>query len=72
MENCVVVGRGFLYANAYEMALKLMETCYVVAERFSSPISAWAARDRRAPFSDHSVRPLRAPLTARVLINRLR
>ena len=36
MENCVVVGRGFLYANAYEMALKLMETCYVVAERFSS------------------------------------
>ncbi len=36
MENCVVVGRGFLYANAYELALKLMETCYVVAERFSS------------------------------------
>jgi glucosamine--fructose-6-phosphate aminotransferase (isomerizing) len=36
MENCVVVGRGLLYANAYEMALKLMETCYVVAERFSS------------------------------------
>src|SRR5947199_2999004 len=36
MENCVVVGRGLIYANAYEMALKLMETCYVVAERFSS------------------------------------
>jgi glucosamine--fructose-6-phosphate aminotransferase (isomerizing) len=36
MENCVVVGRGLLYANAYELALKLMETCYVVAERFSS------------------------------------
>ncbi len=36
MENCVVVGRGLLYANAYEFALKLMETCYVVAERFSS------------------------------------
>ena len=36
MENCVVVGRGLLYANAYDMALKLMETCYVVAERFSS------------------------------------
>lgn len=36
MENCVVVGRGLLYANSYEMALKLMETCYVVAERFSS------------------------------------
>lgn len=36
MENCVIVGRGLAYANAYEFALKLMETCYVVAERFSS------------------------------------
>jgi glucosamine--fructose-6-phosphate aminotransferase (isomerizing) len=36
MENCVVVGRGLIYANAYELALKLMETCYIVAERFSS------------------------------------
>ncbi|MFN2452828.1 MAG: SIS domain-containing protein [Pyrinomonadaceae bacterium] len=36
MENCVVVGRGLHYGNAYEWALKLMETCYVVAERFSS------------------------------------
>ncbi len=36
MENCVVVGRGLQYGNAYELALKLMETCYVVAERFSS------------------------------------
>jgi glutamine---fructose-6-phosphate transaminase (isomerizing) len=35
MENCVVVGRGLNYANAYEFAIKLMETCYVVAERFS-------------------------------------
>ena len=32
----MVVGRGLAYANAYELALKLMETCYVVAERFSS------------------------------------
>lgn len=36
MENCVVVGRGVNYGNSYELALKLMETCYVVAERFSS------------------------------------
>jgi len=36
MENCVVVGRGLNYSNCYEWALKLMETCYVVAERFSS------------------------------------
>jgi glucosamine--fructose-6-phosphate aminotransferase (isomerizing) len=35
MERAVVVGRGLNYSNAFEMALKLMETCYVVAERFS-------------------------------------
>src|SRR5437762_310528 len=29
MENCVVVGRGMNYGNSYELALKLMETCYV-------------------------------------------
>lgn len=35
MDNAVVVGRGLNYANAFELSLKLMETCYVVAERFS-------------------------------------
>jgi len=36
MRQCVVVARGINYANAFELALKLMETCYVVAERFSA------------------------------------
>jgi len=36
MRVCTVVARGINYANAFELALKLMETCYVVAERFSS------------------------------------
>jgi glucosamine--fructose-6-phosphate aminotransferase (isomerizing) len=36
MNHAVVVGRGLNYANAFEFALKLMETCYVIAERFSS------------------------------------
>jgi glucosamine--fructose-6-phosphate aminotransferase (isomerizing) len=36
MTRAVVVGRGMNYSNAFEFALKLMETCYVVAERFSS------------------------------------
>ena len=36
MGHTVVVGRGLNYANAFEFALKLMETTYVVAERFSS------------------------------------
>jgi glucosamine--fructose-6-phosphate aminotransferase (isomerizing) len=35
MTNAAVVGRGLNYANAFEFSLKLMETCYVVAERFS-------------------------------------
>ena len=36
MRHAVVVGRGLNYSNAFEFALKMMETCYVVAERFSS------------------------------------
>ena len=36
MRHAVCVGRGLNYANSFEWALKLMETCYVVAERFSS------------------------------------
>lgn len=36
MNDAAVVGRGLNYANALEFGLKLMETCYVVAERFSS------------------------------------
>jgi glucosamine--fructose-6-phosphate aminotransferase (isomerizing) len=35
MDHAVVAGRGLNYANAYEFSLKLMETCYIVAERFS-------------------------------------
>ncbi len=36
MHETVVIGRGLNYANAFEFSLKLMETCYVVAERFSA------------------------------------
>jgi glucosamine--fructose-6-phosphate aminotransferase (isomerizing) len=36
MHHAVVVGRGLNYSNTFEFALKMMETCYVVAERFSS------------------------------------
>jgi glucosamine--fructose-6-phosphate aminotransferase (isomerizing) len=36
MERAVVVARGLNYSNAFEFALKMMETSYVVAERFSS------------------------------------
>ena len=36
MDHALVLGRGLNYSNAFEFALKLMETCYVIAERFSS------------------------------------
>ena len=36
MDHAIVVARGLNYSNAFEFALKMMETCYVVAERFSS------------------------------------
>jgi glucosamine--fructose-6-phosphate aminotransferase (isomerizing) len=35
MDHAVVIGRGLNYSNAFEWALKMMETCYIVAERFS-------------------------------------
>ncbi len=36
MVRAVTVGRGLNYSNALELGLKLMETCYVVTERFSA------------------------------------
>jgi glucosamine--fructose-6-phosphate aminotransferase (isomerizing) len=36
MRGTVTVGRGLNYATALEFGLKLMETCYVLAERFSA------------------------------------
>ncbi len=36
MGSCVVIGRGYNYATAYEIALKLKELTYVVAEPYSS------------------------------------
>lgn len=36
MRDCVVVGRGYNYATAFEIALKLKELTYIVAEPYSS------------------------------------
>ena len=36
METCVVIGRGYNYATAFEIALKLKELAYVIAEPYSS------------------------------------
>ena len=36
VRNCVVVGRGFNYSTAFEIALKLKELTYTLAEPYSS------------------------------------
>ena len=36
MDHCVVLGRGYNYATAFEWSLKLKELTYVVAEPYSS------------------------------------
>ena len=36
MSRCVVIGRGYNYATAFEWSLKLKELCYVVAEPYST------------------------------------
>jgi glucosamine--fructose-6-phosphate aminotransferase (isomerizing) len=36
MKVCVVIGRGFNYATAFELALKIKELNYVIAEPYSS------------------------------------
>jgi len=36
MEHCVVIGRGFNYATAFEWSLKIKELTYSVAEPYSS------------------------------------
>jgi glucosamine--fructose-6-phosphate aminotransferase (isomerizing) len=35
-ESCVVLGRGYNYSTAFEIALKLKELSYVIAEAYSS------------------------------------
>lgn len=36
MDACVVIGRGYNYASAFEIALKLKELTYTIAEPYSS------------------------------------
>jgi len=36
MSNCVVIGRGFNYATAFEWSLKMKELSYVMADPYSS------------------------------------
>jgi len=36
MEGCVVIGRGYNYATAFELALKMKELTYTVVQHYSS------------------------------------
>jgi glucosamine--fructose-6-phosphate aminotransferase (isomerizing) len=37
LEECVILGRGYNMSVAYELALKLRETCYIRTQPFASP-----------------------------------
>ena len=37
LQECVLLGRGFNMATAYELGLKLRETCYIRTQPFASP-----------------------------------
>jgi glutamine---fructose-6-phosphate transaminase (isomerizing) len=37
LKECIVLGRGYNLATAYELALKLRQTCYVRAQPYASP-----------------------------------
>jgi glucosamine--fructose-6-phosphate aminotransferase (isomerizing) len=51
LDRCVVIGRGYNYATAFELALKLKELTYLMAQPYSSadfrhgPIAATSAGD---------------------------
>lgn len=36
MDQCVILGRGYNYATAFEWSLKLKELCYIASEPYSS------------------------------------
>ncbi len=42
MSHCVMIGRGYNYASAFEFALKVKELTYTIAEPYSSADSCMA------------------------------
>lgn len=83
MDRCVVLGRGFNYASAFEWSLKLKELAYVVAEPYSSadfqhgpiaivgpgfPILAIAPKDEVLPDTLKLLRRLKEEFNAELLV----
>jgi glucosamine--fructose-6-phosphate aminotransferase (isomerizing) len=83
MQHCVVIGRGYNYATAFEWSLKLKELTYVVAEPYSSadfrhgpiamvaqgfPVLAIAARGQVFDSLMELLRPLRHEHHAELVI----
>ena len=65
MQSCVTIGRGYNYATAFELALKLKEMTYTVVEPYSSadflhgPLAGDRTRfpgHRHCPFRDDAAR----------------
>lgn len=83
MDTCVVLGRGYNYATAYEWSLKLKELAYVLAEPYSSadflhgpialvargfPVLAVAPRGRVLADMQHLLERLRQEQKAELLL----
>ncbi len=83
MDQCVVLGRGFNYASAFEWSLKLKELAYIVAEPYSSadfqhgpiaivgpgfPVLAIAPKGEVLPDMIKLLQRLRAEFAAELLV----
>lgn len=83
IDQCVVLGRGYNYATAFEWSLKLKELAYVVAEPYSSadfqhgpiaivgpgfPVFAVAPKDRVLPDMLKLLRRLKDEFDAELLV----
>lgn len=83
MERCVVLGRGFNYATAFEWSLKLKELTYLVAEPYSTadfqhgpiamveqgfPVLAVAPGGKVYPLLEEFIRDLRETHKAELVV----
>jgi len=82
IEKCVVLGRGYNYASAFELALKLKELSFIAAEPYSSadfqhgpiavvnkgfPVLVVASNGKILPSMYDSVKKLKDELSAEII-----
>lgn len=82
IEECVVLGRGYNYASAFEWALKLKELSFIAAEPYSSadfhhgpiavikndfPVMVIAPKGKTLPSMNNCVKILKEELSAEII-----